>query len=181
MGVQSRSDRLEAAEVKPGTEKHDGNIEEAKSDENAEIKPLMGVEDVESFGLKDSTHSSAGFPKSKNRVTSETYIFIASGILAELAKAVGSILDIAARRADEGFGVALASLARRRGEARKLACGTDDFPVVNGDAEKSFEQVVKWGKVVHPRFPKVGQHRIWHHDTTEGNHEQEKYGHQQTR
>lgn len=52
LGTKSRFDRLEAAEIQPGTKKHDGEIEDAKRDENAKIEPLLGVEDVESLGLR---------------------------------------------------------------------------------------------------------------------------------
>lgn len=80
----------------------------------------------------------------------ETYIFIAGGILAKLANRVISSLDVAARRANKIFGIALARLARRGVEAGELARSADDFPVVNGDAEESFEQIAEGGEVVHP-------------------------------
>lgn len=107
----------------------------------------------------------------KSQRSEGTYIFIASSILAELTKPVGSILDIAARRADEGFSVALARLARRGVKARKLASSADELTVVNSDAEESFEQIMEGGKPVHPRLPKVRQRCVWHHHTAERDHE----------
>lgn len=80
---------------------------------------------------------------------------ISVGILAELAQAIGPVLDVAARCLNKRLCVGLTSFSRWGSEAGEFAGGANDGTAVSGYGEKAGEEVAERGKIVHPGSPKL--------------------------
>ena len=118
--TQRPSNLLHSPQVKPRANKHHQEIEAAESPKDAVIQPLVPIEDVE-----------------------PGRVFVAGGVLAELAETVAAVLHVAAGLGDEGSGVGLACLTRRGREAGEFVGGADDGAAVGGDGEEAFKEIAE--------------------------------------
>ena len=109
-GAERASNLLHPPEVKPGAEEDDGEVEDAKGPKDAVVQPFVAVVDVE-----------------------PGRVFVAVGVLAELAEAVAAVLDVAAGLGDESGRVGLACLTRWRCKSSELVGRANDGAAMGGD------------------------------------------------